>query len=58
MTVRDRDRNDVVLGGEFERRNGVEVITDVVAEHNMIGYSGTSTGGSLTVRGSVCVTTR
>ncbi|WP_255196841.1 right-handed parallel beta-helix repeat-containing protein [Halorarius litoreus] len=29
------------------------VITDVVAEHNAIGYSGTSTGGSLVVRDSV-----
>jgi hypothetical protein len=29
------------------------VITDVVAEHNAIGYSGTSTGGPLTVTDSV-----
>jgi parallel beta-helix repeat protein len=29
------------------------VVTDVVAEHNAIGYSGTSTGGPLTVRDSV-----
>jgi hypothetical protein len=29
------------------------VITDVVAEHNAFGYSGTSTGGSLTVSDSV-----
>ncbi|WP_233204223.1 right-handed parallel beta-helix repeat-containing protein [Halegenticoccus soli] len=29
------------------------VISDVVAEYNAIGYSGTSTGGSLTVRDSV-----
>jgi parallel beta-helix repeat protein len=130
LTVRGRDRNEVVLDGEFERRNGVEVradgvalenltgryyqgtafywsgvegfrgsfltaysdgyygvyaydsrdgrfehcyasghpdagfylgrnrpydagVADVVAEHNMIGYSGTSTGGALEVRDSV-----
>ncbi|WP_245180773.1 right-handed parallel beta-helix repeat-containing protein [Haloarcula amylovorans] len=29
------------------------VVTDVVAEHNAIGYSGTSTGGPLTVSDSV-----
>ena len=29
------------------------VVEDVVAEHNAIGYSGTSTGGDLTVRDSV-----
>jgi len=29
------------------------VVDDVVAEHNAIGYSGTSTGGDLTVRDSV-----
>ena len=31
----------------------VAVVDDVVAEHNAIGYSGTSTGGDLTVRDSV-----
>ena len=29
------------------------VVSDVLAEHNAIGYSGTSTGGDLTVRDSV-----
>jgi hypothetical protein len=29
------------------------IVSDVVAEHNAIGYSGTSTGGPLTVRDSV-----
>jgi hypothetical protein len=130
LTIRGRDRNRVVLDGEFERGNAVEVIadgvalenltgrhyretpfywygvegfrgsfltaynngyygvyaydsrdgrfehsyasghpdagfylgrnrpydavvTDVVAEHNAIGYSGTSTGGPLSVRDSV-----
>jgi len=37
VTVRGRDRNEVVLDGEFERGNAIEVIADGVALENLTG---------------------
>jgi hypothetical protein len=37
LTVRGRDRNDVVLDGEYERQNAFEVTADGVAIENLTG---------------------
>jgi len=43
VTLRGRDRNAVVLDGEFERGNAVEVIADGVAIENLTGRHYTET---------------
>jgi parallel beta-helix repeat protein len=37
VTIRGRDRNQVILDGGFERGNGIEVIADGVALENLTG---------------------